>query len=92
MPDQDILREIKKVVEVTSRMDTRLDKFVNQISELDRRVTKIESDIKDKNKILIWKDWIDWVGDWVFKLTWIIIAAYILARLGQGGVHLPTPF
>lgn len=166
MPDQELLKEIKRVVELTTRVDERIkviaeshermadrfDKFLDQHAELTSRVIKLESSsehiaIMDKkitsveedqqklvnrvvtveattpyalkivdqslaalnqlanrvskvesdqnttgNTMTSWHKWINWAGDWSFKMAWIIIAAYILARIGLGGVNIPAPF
>jgi hypothetical protein len=166
MPDQEMLREIKRVLELTSRIDERVstiaeshekmgerfDRFLEQHAVLVERVTRLEGttwtgaqiearlkDIKDEqvrtvnrvtaveahspyalkivdqslealNKLTdrvrileeeakatgttvkTWQGWVSWFGDWCFKVAWIVIAAYILARIGLGGVSIPAPF
>lgn len=166
MPDQEMLEEIKRLLELTLRVDERVknvtdnqekmvnrfDKFIDQHSQLIERVAKLEINIFTKeeieervgdfeeaqNKITsrlnvvestapytfkivdqslealnklsdrickveneqknttqtmdTWKGWIVWGGDLCFKLAWIIIAAYILTRIGLGGVNIPGPF
>jgi DNA repair ATPase RecN len=166
MPDQEILREIKRVLELTSRIDERVhsiveshskmadrfDKFIDQHSLLVERVVRLEGNTwsgekienhlnliqeehkKTMNRIITiesgtpyalkivdqslealnkltdrvrkvedeqqnqgktvssWQGWLSWFGDWCFKFAWIVIAAYILSRIGLGGVSIPTPF
>jgi DNA repair exonuclease SbcCD ATPase subunit len=166
MPDQETLREIKRVLELTSRVDERvkmiaeshkemadrLERFIEHHNTLAERVTKIESStwtgdeveerieeveedqsaitlrvatvesnapyalkIVDQSlealnkltdrvakveldqhdntkKLKTWSDWLGWGGDFLFKLAWIVIAAYLLLRLGLGGTNIPTPF
>lgn len=166
MPDQEMLREIKRVLELTSRVDERVktiadshekmtdrfDKFMDAHSDLVVRVAKLESttwsgekienkmqESKEDHRKLVtritavesntpyalkivdqslealnkltdritkvesdqskvdrtintWQGWLSWFSDWCFKVAWIVIAAYILARIGLGGVNIPAPF
>ena len=161
MADQETLREIKRILELTSRIDERVnsivenntemsdkfDKFIDQHNRLTERVTRIESNtwtaerieahleqIKDEQKkvtnriiavettapyalqiidqlnkltdrvsqveaeqkdqgqkVKTWHGWIEIIFNWVFKIAWVVIAAYILARVGLGGVNIPVP-
>jgi hypothetical protein len=173
MADQEMLREIKRVLELTSRVDERVkviaeshmkmaarfDKFMDQHAELVNRVTKLESetvtteDMEKKlevvkteniklatrvtsveantpyalkivdqslealnkltdritkmeqdqakidkaqaihsNKLNTWTDRISWLGEMAFKLIWLLIAAYLLAKLGLSDSQLQFPF
>ncbi len=166
MPDQEMLREIKRVLDLTSRVDERLkniaeshekmadrfDKFMEHHTALTERVAKLESStwtgekienriglVEDEQKkitnrlisvettapyalkivdqslealnklsdrvskmeveqkttagtVQTWQSWLAWFGDWCFKVAWIVIAAYILARIGLGGINIPAPF
>lgn len=159
---QEMLREIKRVVEVTSRIDERVknisdsyakiaerfDRFLDQHNNLVERVNKIENttwtgskiedrlnDInethnnlniriasvenhipyslkivdqslkalnnleeriskveKESTQIKGLAGWFGWILEWVFKVSLIIVVAYILALLGLGGVNMPAPF
>jgi len=163
MPDQETLREIKRVLELTSRIDERVkmiaesnekiterfDRFAEQHNTLAERVAKLESKNGDKldekledmrnrqlelmgritamessspyalkvvnsamealnklgdrvssmenqntvhhTKLGVWGGWAVFLGEWVFKVALIIIAAAILAKLGLGAVNVPAP-
>ena len=70
-----------------------VDQSLEALNKLADRVSKMEKEQQSqKTTVKTWKSWIEWAGDWSFKLAWIIIAAYILSRIGLGGVHVPEPF
>jgi len=70
-----------------------VDQSLEALNKLSDRINKMEGEQKEQGRtVKTWQGWIAWVGDWSFKLAWIVIAAYILARIGLGGVHVPEPF
>lgn len=165
MADQETLREIKRVLEMTSRIDERVktiaeshekmsdrfDKFLEQHALITERVTRLESSVfniekfglkiisfeeehkktanrvtalegtapyalkivnqslealnklservnnvekeqgNQTQKIKTWFDWIQWGGEWITKLAWIVLAAWILYQLKLTSVNIPTP-
>jgi methyl-accepting chemotaxis protein len=161
MPDQETLREIKRVLELTSRIDERVkhiaeshekmadrfDKFIESHNEVVERVTKLESQnfidrledmeseshainarmtavegnapyalkIVDQSLEALNKlsdrvqkmefehhdnsrkfksigGWFSWSGDMAFKLVWVVLAAWLLSRLGLSDSMLQFPF
>lgn len=116
---QEMLAEIRRVADLTARVDTRvqsvaagmdekLSTLVSRVERLEFAAEKIEEEVgerlttrvtvveraQEKHAVTIntWQGWLTWFFEWGTKVAWIVVAAYVLAKLGVDKVSIPAPF
>lgn len=103
MENEEIIKEIKRVLELVKELesrlrslpadektDERLDKITEDINDLLERVHKLEL-IEVENQ-RTWRALFYRAVDWTMKAVLFIGASYVIAKLGLDNIAIPSPF